>query len=45
MFDHFVQLRSTEARDEIRMPSMSKRIPWQRRVTGEEVIEEDISSF
>jgi hypothetical protein len=28
------QLRSTEPRDEMRMPSISKRTPLQRMVTG-----------
>src|SRR6266702_7708816 len=37
---HFVQLRSTEPREEISIPSMSKRMPLQRISTGEEAIEE-----
>ena len=37
---HLVQLRSTEPSEEMRIPSMSKRMPWQRICTGEEEIEE-----
>src|SRR5580658_7648924 len=39
---HFVQLRSTEPSDEIRMPSMSNRMPLQRIATGEESLYEAI---
>src|ERR1700694_4374003 len=37
---HFVQLRSTEPSEEMRMPSMSKRMPLQRTTTGEEAVED-----
>jgi carbonic anhydrase len=39
---HLVQLRSTEPKEEIRMPSMSKRMPLQLSRTGEEREDEDI---
>jgi hypothetical protein len=42
---HFVQLRSTDPIEEIRIPSMSNRMPWQRMVTGEEAMDESIASL
>src|ERR1700677_3884539 len=42
---HLVQLRSTEPNDEIRMPSISKRMPLQRISTGEEVLDKAIYLF
>jgi hypothetical protein len=37
---HLVQLRSTEATEEMRMPSMSKRTALQGIWIGEEAMEE-----
>jgi hypothetical protein len=42
---HFVQLRSTDPIEEIRMPSMSNRMPLQRIRTGEEAMDKDILLF
>jgi hypothetical protein len=38
-----VQLRSTEPSEEIKMPSMSKRMPRQRISTGEETFDKAIA--
>jgi hypothetical protein len=43
IWHHFVQLRSTEPMDEMRIPSMSKRTALQETVTEEE--ETAMSSF